>query len=151
MNSQIFEQSVWIDAPIPIVDRTITDQQLMHQWLNPVLQCTPIGEWSSDIGAESLFSIRIPLLNPTLKSTVIERKEGLVVWSFEGFFQGRDRWECSVQDQGTLLRNQFTFIAPNPIVKWGFQIFAAALTKRDMEQQLQRLKRIAEKINVESP
>lgn len=148
MNSQIFEQSVWIDAPLSTVDRTITDQQLMHQWLNPALECTPVGEWSSDVGAESLFSIRIPLLNPTLKSKVIEREEGLVVWSFDGFFQGRDRWECSAQDQGTRLRNQFTFMAPNPVVKWGFQIFAASLTKRDMEQQLQRLKHIAEKISI---
>lgn len=148
MNSQIFEQSIWIAAPVPLVDRVITDQDLMHQWLNPALQCSPIGPWSSDVGAKSLFTIRIPLLKPTLKSTVVERQEGLVVWSFEGFFQGRDRWECSAQDQGTLLQNQFTFLTPNPLVKFGFQLFAASLTKRDMEQQLQRLKRIAEQLSL---
>ena len=122
----------------------------MRKWLNPALECAPVGEWSSDLGAESLFSIRIPILKPTLKSTVIEREAGLVVWAFDGFFQGRDRWECFAQAQGTLLQNQFTFTAPNPMVNWGFQVFAASLTKRDMEQQLQRLQRIAETINAES-
>ncbi len=136
---------------MPTVDHVITDQAKMRQWLNPALQCTPVGPWSSDIGAESLFSIRIPLINPTLKSKVVEREEGLVVWSFDGFFQGRDRWECIAQNQGTFLRNQFTFLAPNPLVKWGFQVFAASLTKRDMERQLQRLKGVAEQINLEVP
>ena len=151
VNSQTFEQSIWIKASISVVDRVITDRDYMHQWLNPMLRCEPIGRWSTDVGAESLFIIRIPLLKPTLKSRVAERSEGLVVWSFNGFFQGTDRWICIDEGNGTRLTNQFTFMAPNPLVALGFQLFAAFLTKRDMEQQLQRLKQIAERIDVNVP
>ena len=151
MNSQTFEQSIWINAPLPFVDEVITDRAYMHQWLNPLLRCEPLGEWSDQVGSESLFVIQIPGLRPTLKSQVIERSLGLVVWGFDGFFQGQDRWSCSEQDGGTLLLNQFTFIPASPLVEIGFRWFAASLTKRDMEQQLQRLKQVAESLNPSAP
>ena len=146
MNSQTFEQSIWIDASVPVVDHTITDQTLMHQWLNPALKCEPIGSWSNDVGAESTFIIKVPFINPSLHSTVIERRIGLVIWEFTGFFNGRDRWECQAQDNGTLLTNRFTFMAPSALVRFGFNLFAASLTKRDMENQLKRLKQVAESV-----
>ncbi len=143
-DTTIFEQSVYIAAPISIVDRTITDQTLMHLWLNPLLKCDPVGEWSSQMGSQTRFMIRIPFLNPTLHSRVIERREGLVVWAFEGFFQGCDRWQCQPEIGGTRLTNRFEFCIENPLVALGFQAFAAKLTRRDMQSQLQRLKRVAE-------
>ncbi len=42
--------------------------------------------------------------------------------------------------------NRFEFIIPNPIIKWGFNQFAAPWTKNDMQAQLRRLKRVAEEI-----
>lgn len=145
-----FEQSVYIDAPIAIVDQTITEQELMHRWLNPLLKCEPVGEWSSEVGSQTRFMIRIPLLNPTLYSRVIERQEGLVVWAFEGFFQGCDRWQCQPEISGTRLMNRFEFRIENPIVAFGFQVFAAKLTHRDMQSQLQRLKQVAEQYYAQS-
>lgn len=145
-----FEQSVYIDAPIAIVDQTITDQELMHRWLNPLLKCEPVGEWSSQLDSQTRFMIRIPLLNPTLQSRVIERQEGLVVWAFDGFFQGRDRWQCQPEIGGTRLINRFEFQMENPIVAFGFQTFAAKLTRRDMQSQLQRLKQVAEQYYAQS-
>ena len=144
MNSQTFEQSIWIEAPLKTVDHVITDESLMHQWLNPALKCEALGVWSSELGAKSIFTIQIPLLKPSLQSTVVERRSGLVVWEFSGFFQGRDRWECQEQESGTFLTNTFTFMPSSALIKFGFNLFAAKLTKRDMENQLQRLKRVAE-------
>jgi hypothetical protein len=141
--SNCFEQSVWIRAPLAVVDRTMTDRDLMHQWLNPLLRCEPIGNWSSEVGAQSRFIIAIPGLQPTLLSRVVERQLGLVVWEFEGFFRGRDRWECTPESDGTRLTNRFRFTIPNPVVRVGFRL-AASLTRRDMVAQLQRLKAIAE-------
>ncbi|NJM67447.1 MAG: SRPBCC family protein [Acaryochloris sp. RU_4_1] len=143
-DTRIFEQSVYIEAPVEIVDHTITDQQLMHLWLNPLLKCKPVGEWSSQIGSQTRFMIRVPFFNPTLYSQVIERQVGLVVWQFEGFFQGCDRWQCQPEATGTRLRNSFEFRIDNALVALGFQVFAAQLTRRDMHSQLQRLKRVAE-------
>lgn len=144
---QIFEQSIQINASATAVERCITDLTLMHRWLNPALRCEPVGKWETDIGSESRFIIQIPLLEPALKSVVAQREPGLIVWEFEGFFQGRDRWECQPTTQGTLLLNRFEFQIPNPLISWGFNHFAANWTKADMQAQLLRLKCVAEEIN----
>lgn len=145
-NAQVFEQSIQIKASATIVERCITDQTLMHRWLNPILRCEPIGEWSTDVGSRSRFLIQIPVLQPTLNSVVVEREPGLVVWEFQGFFRGRDRWECQPTDKGTRLLNRFEFAIPNPLVSWGFNTFAANWTKNDMQAQLRRLKQVAQEV-----
>ncbi len=142
--SQVFEQSIQINATATVVEHCITDRVLMHRWLNPVLRCEPVGEWNTEVGAKSRFVIQIPLIEPTLNSTVVERQPGLIVWGFEGFFKGRDRWECQPIDQGTRLLNRFEFEIPNPLISWGFITFAATWTKKDMQDQLYRLKQVAE-------
>ncbi len=140
-----FEQSIVINADLSTVERCITDLTLMHQWLNPMLRCEPIGLWGTNLGDRSKFTINIPFIQPSLNSVVIEREKGLIVWQFEGFFQGCDRWECQAISEGTKLINRFEFTIPNPVVSWGFNIFAANFTKKDMQQQLKRLKKVAER------
>ncbi len=144
--SRVFEQSIHISACSTTVERCITDLELMHRWLNPALKCEPIGIWDTSLGGRSRFIIQIPVFKPTLESTVIEREPGLVVWGFEGFFQGCDRWECQPQGQGTLLLNRFEFTIPNPIIQYGFDTFAATWTQADMKAQLQRLKQVAQSL-----
>ncbi|BAS58325.1 MULTISPECIES: SRPBCC family protein [Leptolyngbya] len=144
---QVFEQSILIQASATDVERCFTDLNLMHRWLNPALRCEPIEAWSTDLGSQSRFVVQIPLLRPTLKNVVVERQPGLVVWQFEGFFKGRDRWECQPEAKGTRLLNQFEFEIPNPIVRFGFNQFAAKWTQEDMEAQLRRLKQVAESLN----
>jgi Polyketide cyclase / dehydrase and lipid transport len=143
---QIIEHKVLINATLETVDRTITDRHLMHQWLNPALRCDPVGEWSTDVGAKSRFIIQVPLLYPVLESTVIERHLGLVIWAFDGFFKGTDRWECLPAQGQICLTNRFEFQIPNPAIAFGFKVFAARWTKKDMQAQLIRLKQVAESI-----
>ena len=143
-SGQVFEQSIQINASAAVVERCITERALMHRWLNPALRCEPVGEWSTDIGSRSRFVIQIPLIKPTLNSVVVERQPGVIVWGFEGFFKGRDRWECQPVPKGTRLINRFEFEIPNPMIQWGFKTFAERWTKEDMEAQLRRLKRVAE-------
>jgi hypothetical protein len=145
-NAQVFEQTIQINASSTAVERCVTDLELMHRWLNPALRCEPVGEWTTEVGSRSRFVIQIPLIEPTLKSTVVAREPGLVVWEFRGFFQGRDRWECQPNEKGTRLLNRFEFQVPNPLVNWGFNAFAASWTQSDMKAQLRRLKRVAEEI-----
>ncbi|MBD1825134.1 SRPBCC family protein [Cyanobacteria bacterium FACHB-DQ100] len=147
MEPQVFEQSILIQASATNVERCFTDLKLMHRWLNPALRCEPIDHWSTEVGSESRFVIQIPVLQPALKSVVAERQPGLVVWQFEGFFKGRDRWECKPEDRGTRLINRFEFEIPNAIVRFGFNQFAAKWTQEDMQAQLRRLKRVAETLS----
>jgi hypothetical protein len=146
--SQVFEQTIQINASATVVERCIADRALMHRWLNPLLRCEPVGEWSTDVGALSRFVIQIPLLRPTLDSVVVEREPGLIVWQFQGFFTGRDRWECQPEGKGTQLLNRFEFEIPNPLIRFGFNRFASAWTQSDMRAQLRRLKRVAEELGV---
>ncbi|BAY83681.1 hypothetical protein NIES267_31720 [Calothrix parasitica NIES-267] len=143
-NKEVFEQSIDINATSAVVEQCITDRVLMHRWLNPALSCEPVGDWSTEVGSKSKFIIQIPVVKPTLISTVVERQPGLIVWGFEGYFRGCDRWECQPTDNGTHLVNRFEFEIPNPIITWGFKTFAEKFTKQDMEAQLRRLKRVAE-------
>ncbi|OAB62146.1 polyketide cyclase [Leptolyngbya valderiana BDU 20041] len=143
---RLFEQSVYVRASATAVERCLTDLELMHQWLNPALRCEPVGTWDTQVGAECRFTIQIPLVRPTLRSRVVEREPGLIVWAFEGFFVGRDRWECQPQIDGTLLLNRFEFEIPNALIAYGFDAFAASWTRADMDAQLRRLKRVAERL-----
>lgn len=148
---QVFEQSVQVQASSTTVERCITDRALMHQWLNPALRCEPLGDtWTTALGGQSRFVIQIPMLEPALVSTVVEREPGLIVWAFQGFFEGCDRWECQPIETGTQLLNRFEFTISNPLVAFGFETFAAKLTKQDMEAQLQRLRSIAERLEASS-
>jgi hypothetical protein len=146
MPFQAFEQSIQIKASATAVEQCFTDLTLMHRWLNPALRCEPVGEWSTEVGSKSRFVIQVPLLHPTLNSTVIKREPGLVVWEFAGFFKGRDRWECQPTEKGTSLINRFEYDIPNPIIRYGFNTFAFNWTKQDMQAQLRRLKRVAEEV-----
>ncbi len=144
VDKNVFEQSIQINASATVVEYCITDRALMHRWLNPTLRCEPVGEWSTDVGSRSRFVIQIPKIAPTLDTVVVERQPGVIVWGFEGFFQGCDRWECQPVAQGTRLLNRFEFTIPNPLIRWGFNTFAEHWTKEDMQAQLRRLKRVAE-------
>jgi hypothetical protein len=143
---QVFEQRITIRASATAVEQCFTDLELMHRWLNPALRCEPIGDWRTEVGSRSRFLIQVPLLQPSLRSTVVEREPGLVVWQFDGFFRGRDRWECQPCSDGTALLNRFEFEIPNAIVRFGFNAFAAEWTQQDMNAQLKRLKRVAEEV-----
>jgi Polyketide cyclase / dehydrase and lipid transport len=143
----VFEQSIQINASATIVEKCLTDLDLMHCWLNPALRCEPLsGQWNTELGGRSRFYLKIPLIKPTLKNTVVEREPGTIVWEFQGFFQGRDRWECQPNREGTLLINRFEFTIANPLIAWGFKYFAADWTKNDMKAQLKRFKRLAEEL-----
>ncbi len=141
-----FEQSCLIAASLVSVDRCLTEEALMRQWLNPILRCEAVGIWATSVGSRFRFIIEIPLLQPTLDCLVIERELGNVVWEFTGFFEGTDRWQAHAQDTQTRLVNQFIFTIPNPIIASGFSLFAT-LTQRDMQAQLQRFKRVAESLD----
>lgn len=145
-SNRVFEQSIYIRASSTAVERCVTDLDLMHQWLHPALRCIPEGKWDTQVGSRCRFVIQIPLLKPTLYSEVVEREPGVVVWGFDGFFVGRDRWECQPQIEGTLLLNRFEFEIPNSTIAWGFDTIAANWVKDDMQAQLRRFKRVAERL-----
>jgi hypothetical protein len=143
----IFERSIQIKASAVAVDKCITELELMRRWLNPLLKCEPMGVWRTSVGSKSQLTIQIPVIKPTVKNVVLVREPGLIIWGFDGFFKGIDRWECQPNNRGTRLVNQFEFNSSNRLISWGFDRFAATWTRADMEAQLRRLKRVAEELH----
>jgi Polyketide cyclase / dehydrase and lipid transport len=141
------ENSIEIQTTSTNVERCLAELELLHRWLNPLLCCRgEDGVWSTKLGAIGYFTLQVPILLPTLQSTVVEREPGLIVWGFDGFFVGRDRWECEPIATGTRLINRFEFEIPNPVIEFGFDRFAAAWTQNDMQAQLRRFKQVAESL-----
>jgi hypothetical protein len=141
------ENQIEIQAISTNVERCLAELDLLHRWLNPLLRCHgEEGVWSTSVGAIGYFTLQVPILLPTLQSTVVEREPGLIVWGFDGFFVGRDRWECEPIATGTRLINRFEFEIPNPLIEFGFDRFAAAWTQADMQAQLRRFKQVAESL-----
>ncbi len=141
---QVFEHSISVSASATDVEQCLIQLDLMHRWLNPALRCEPIGDWSTDVGAQSRVVVKLPGEQPPPLSTGGVREPGGIVWAFQGFFNGRDRWECCPDGEGTRLLNRFEFEISNPVVQAGFNWFAAGWTERDMAAQLRRLKQVAE-------
>lgn len=140
-----FEQTITIRAGIALVEHCVTDLTTMEQWLNPRLHCRSLEErWSTEVGARSRFSLRLLGWQPSLISTVVERSPHAIVWKFDGFFIGQDRWQWWTRGESTKLINRFEFTIPNPLVEFGFNHLAAGWTRADMTAQLQRLKKLAE-------
>jgi hypothetical protein len=137
-------QSIQIAASPQSVERCFTQLDQLHRWLNPLLRVVPQGDWSTEQGADCQFRLQIPLLEPCLQCQVVERDLGLIVWQFKGFFTGRDTWHWQENSAGCYLENCFEFEIPNPLVRLGFDVFAARLTQADMHKQLERLKQVAE-------
>lgn len=137
-----FEQTCLIAADPTTVEHCIVEPDSMRKWLNPMLECRSIGPWRVDLGSRFRFIIRVPPY-PALDCLVSDRHRGIIEWSFQGFFEGTDRWECRSHPAGTLLVNCFRFDIPNPLVKAGFNLFEG-LTRHDMHAQLQRIKTLAE-------
>lgn len=143
--SYCFQQAITIHASVALVEHCVTDLASMEQWLNPWLRCRPLeNHWSTQVGARSQFSLRLPGWQPGLTSTVVERSPNTIVWKFDGFFSGQDRWQWWARGDSTELINRFEFTIPNALVEFGFNHLASGWTRADMTAQLQRLKKLAE-------
>ena len=158
-----YTQTIEIATSLAQVDHCLTDPELMHRWLNPLLRCESVGSWSDQVGSQFRFLLGIPLWQPALACEIssrgIEANQRWIEWSFAGFFVGSDRWQMqsvtsmtkdelaegsSKRPELTQLINTFDFEIPNPLVSWGFNLVAEGLTQRDMRAQLQRLQQVAE-------
>lgn len=143
--SYCFEQAITIGASVALVEYCVTDLTTMQQWLNPRMRCQPLEDhWSTQVGARSRFSLQLPGWQPGLISTVVERSPNTIVWQFDGFFKGQDRWQWWARGEDTELINRFEFAIPNALVEFGFNYLASGWAKADMIAQLHRLKKLAE-------
>jgi hypothetical protein len=147
MAKQVWEQSIQINASAVVVDRCITELNLLQRWM--ISSCEPMGEWCVTVGSYSRLVVKLSLFQFNLSRIVIVREPGLIVWGFDGFITGRDRWECRPHERGTLLVNRWELQTSN-LAGWGWRRWAGNWTADEMETQLMRLKYVAEELHYRS-
>ncbi len=147
MAKQVWEQSIQINTSAVVVDRCITELNLLRQWMSS--SCEPIGDWSVSIGSYSRLVVKLSLFQFNLSRIVVVREPGLIVWGFDGLITGRDRWECRPHEQGTLLVNRWELQTSN-LAGWGWRRLASNWTADEMANQLRRLKYLAEELHYRS-
>lgn len=131
------------NAPMEAVDRIITDRDLMKRWASPTVQFTPRNGWTFEQGAE--WTLTLTGLGPLLKANyvVYDRKPGLILWYYNGFWEGFDAWHWwrapnNPQHQ-TIIQNRLEFELRVPGLDIIWLPIMTPLMRLDMRIQMQRL------------
>jgi Polyketide cyclase / dehydrase and lipid transport len=144
MAKQVWEQSIQINASAVVTDRCITELDLQQRWRSG--SCESVDKWSVAVGSYSRLIVKMPWFQFSLNRIVVVREPGLIVWNFDGFLTGQDRWECRPRAIGTLVVNRWE-LQTSKAIGWGWQRFNRKWTTDEMAAQLMRLKYVAEELH----
>jgi hypothetical protein len=141
----IQEDFVVVAADMAYVGRVMTEQALMKRWISSAVVFEPLDGWSFDQGAR--WRLRLPVLGNIVEANyvVFERREGLILWSYDGFWEGFDAWHWLPQGEGkTLIQNRLEYRLKLPIIDRIWPATIGPLMAWDADVQMQRLKKVCE-------
>jgi hypothetical protein len=104
------EDFVVVRAGMARVDQVMTDKALMGRWISPTVRFVPLDGWRFNRGAR--WRLSMTGLGSLLEAdySVFERREGLILWAFDGFWEGFDAWHWRPHgDGGTLIQNRIEY------------------------------------------
>lgn len=117
----------------------------MLRWMSTAVRFAPLGVWSFEAGTR--WQLTLTGLGQLLRAdyTVAERRPGLVLWAFNGFWEGFDAWHWYAGPAGgTIIQNriEYTLSTPGLDLIWGTTV--GPLMGWDAKMQMQRLKGVVE-------
>ncbi|WP_298403395.1 SRPBCC family protein [uncultured Chloroflexus sp.] len=144
----LLEEFVMVNTPMDRVEQVMTDQTLMERWMSPAVQFTPLDGWRFDVGAP--WRLRLTGVGPLLEAgyVVAERRPGLVLWAFDGFWEGFDAWHWlpwQGRTDQTLIQNRIEYRLKVPGLDLIWPLTIAPLMQLDAKAQMQRLKVVCER------
>ena len=145
----LLEEFVVVNAAMDRVETVMTDETLMKRWMSPAVQFTPLDGWNFATGAR--WRLRLTGVGPLLEAgyLVVERRPGLILWAFDGFWEGFDAWQWlpwqGNPDQ-TLIHNRIEYRLRVPGLDLIWPITIAPLMKLDAQAQMVRLRQVCEEI-----
>ncbi len=149
----IQEEFIIVDVPMQMVETVMTDRDLMRRWMSPAVQFTPVNGWQFDEGAR--WQLGLTGLGNVLTAdyVVCERREGLILWHYTGFWHGYDAWHWFAlpqnPDQQTVIQNRLEYTLDirwlDPIWPFTFVPFM----DWDARVQMQRLKQVCETASIQ--
>jgi Polyketide cyclase / dehydrase and lipid transport len=143
--THLLEEFIIVTAPLERVEAVMTEQALMQRWMSSAVRFTPLGSWSFAEG--SRWHLTLTGLGRLLEAhyTVQERRPGLILWAFDGFWQGFDAWHWRpAGDDQTLIQNRVEYTLRLPILDVVWPATVGPLMGWDARTQMQRLKQICE-------
>jgi hypothetical protein len=141
----LMEEFVVVAAPMRRVESVMTERTLMLQWMSGAVRFTPEHTWSFAEGAR--WRLTLAGLGRLLEAryTVYERRPGLILWEFTGFWEGFDAWHWRPAEDGrTLIQNRIEYRLRLPIMDIVWPATVGPLMGWDARVQMQRLKQVCE-------
>ncbi len=145
----LLEEFVVVNAPMERVEQVMTDEPLMRRWMSPAVQFKPAHNWSFAQGER--WSLTLTGVGDILRANYIvhERRPGLVLWYFNGFWEGFDAWHW-MPDQNhaghTLIQNRIEYELCIPGLDLLWPLTVAPFMGWDARVQMQRLKQVCEEV-----
>jgi hypothetical protein len=143
--THLLEEFVLVKAPMERVEAVMTEQAYMRRWMSGAVQFTPLDGWRFDQGAR--WQLTLSGLGRLLEAHYIvhERRPGLVLWAFDGFWEGFDAWHWLPSGPGqVLIQNRVEYTLRLPILDLAWPATVGPLMGWDARAQMQRLKQICE-------
>ncbi|MGB9633395.1 MAG: SRPBCC family protein [Chloroflexaceae bacterium] len=141
------EEFVVVEAPLERVEAVMTERALMTRWMSPAVRFEPLETWSFEQGAR--WRLTLTGLGRALEAhyVVHDRQPGLVLWAFNGFWEGFDAWHWR-PFQGhagrTLIQNRIEYNLSIPILDVLWPATVGPLMGWDAKVQMRRLKSVCE-------
>lgn len=132
-------------APLARVDAVMTERALMERWMSPAVRFEPLDGWG--FAAGSRWRLTLTGLGRLLEASYVvhERSPGLILWAFEGFWEGFDAWHWRPQGEGrTLIQNRIEYELRLPALDLIWPATVGPLMGWDAKVQMERLKGVCE-------
>jgi hypothetical protein len=139
------EDFVIVRAGMERVGAVMTAQALMERWISPAVRFVPLDGWRFDQGAR--WKLRLPGLGGLIEADymVFERREGLILWAFDGFWEGFDAWHWQPQGEGkTLIQNRIEYRVKLAGLSLVWPVTIGPVMGWDADVQMGRLKSVCE-------
>ncbi|NNJ10477.1 SRPBCC family protein [Chloroflexales bacterium ZM16-3] len=140
------EDFVVVRADMVRVGHVMTDQSHMERWTSPAVRFTPLDGWRFDRGAR--WRLSIPGLGSLLEAdySVFDRREGLILWAFDGFWEGFDAWHWRPHGGSgeTLIQNRIEYRLKVPGLSLIWPATVGPLMGWDADVQMRRLQQVCE-------
>ncbi len=144
------EEFVVVAAPMQRVEAVMTERDLMLRWMSPAVRFEPLDGWRFATGDR--WRLTLTGLGDLLRAdyVVYERREGLVLWAFDGFWEGFDAWHWlphpAAPAQETIIQNRIEYELRVAGLDLIWPLTVGPLMGWDAKVQMQRLKQVCEDV-----
>lgn len=145
----LLEEFIIVSADMARTEAVMSERSLMERWMSGAVRFEPVDGWRFDQGAR--WKLTLTGLGRLLEARYVvhERRPGLILWSFEGFWSGFDAWHWLPQGPGqTLIQNRIEYSLRLPALDLIWPATVGPLMGWDARAQMQRLKHVCEERTV---